>query len=237
MTGDMMRNPEKSEGRPDRIEDAKRGPAEESGRSVMSPIYYRTISRAFFACRGAPFFLSARDLALVGEWERRDIPLAVVLEGLERAFDGGGPGRRPEGKVLSLAFCGPQVEKAFARHRDRRAGSATRVAPPAEKRDRAAAEAARFLNDVPPGLGTLRPFYESAAAILSSAPPDEEALERLDERVDETLVGLAPGEERAAAKRDADKSRARDRAVLAATLLAKTMRMRHRVPYVSLFYY
>lgn len=203
----------------------------------MSPIFYRTISRAFFARRGAPFFLSARDLALVGEWENRGIPLAVVLEGLERAFDGGGPGRRPAGRVLSLAFCGPQVEKAFARHRDRRAGAATRVAPRTEKRDRAAAEAARFLENVPPGLDPLRPLYESASAVLASASPDEEALERLDERVDETLVGLAPDEDRAAAERDAAKSRARDRAALASTLLAKSMRTRHRVPYVSLHYY
>jgi hypothetical protein len=233
----MIQIPEKKEGCWKKIGDTKQSPDEEKGQSILSPIYFKTISRAFFARRGAPFFLSARDLALVGEWESRGIPLAVVLEGLERAFDGGGAGRRPQGKVLSLAFCGPQVEKAFARHLDRRAGSATRVAPRSEKRDRAAAEAARFLNNVPPGLETLRPFYESAGSILASAPPDEEALERLDERVDETLVGLAPGEERAAAERDAAKSRARDRAALAATLLAKTMRTRHRVPYLSLYYY
>ncbi len=199
--------------------------------------YYRTISRAFFARRGAPFFLSARDLALVAEWESRGLPLAVVLEGLERAFDGGAPGRRPAGKVLSLAFCGPQVERAFARHRDRRTGAAARVPPRTEKRDRAASEVARFLERLPPGLEALGPIYASAAAALASEPPDEEALEGLDERADEALVRRAADGDRAAAEREAAASRARDRADLVATLLAKTMRTRHRVPYVSLYYY
>ena len=212
-------------------------PDRQEGRREKAAIYYRTISRAFFARRGAPFFLSARDLALVGEWESRGVPLAVALEGIERAFEGGGPGRRPAGKVLALAFCAPQVEKAFARHLDRQTGTEARVAPRAEKRERAAAETARFLGRLAPGLEALRPFFESAAAILSSASPDEDALEGLDERVDETLVRGASDENRAAAEREAAGSRARDRAALAATLLAKTLRTRHRVPYVSLYYY
>lgn len=229
--------PSPDDGMSGRTSGPERSPAGRAGASAASPEYFRTISRAFFARRGAPFFLSARDLSLVGEWESRGIPLAVVLEGLERAFDGGGPGRRPEGKVLSLAFCGPQVERAFARHRDRGTGTAARVAPRAEKRDRAAAEAARFLERIPAGLETLRPVFEAAAAALAAAAPDEEALERFDERVDETLAGRAPEADRAAAEREAAKTRARDRTALAAVLLAKTMRTRHRVPYVSLYYY
>lgn len=212
-------------------------PAREEGDRDRVAAYFRTISRAFFARRGAPFYLSARDLALVGEWESRGIPAAVVLEGLERAFEGGGQGRHPAGKVLSLAFCAAQVEKAFARHRDRETGTAARVAPRSDKRDRAAAETARFLGGLPPALETLRPLFESAAAILSSVAPEEDALEGVDERVDESLVRGAPDEDRAAAEREAGRSRARDRSALVATLLAKTMRTRHRVPYVSLYYY
>lgn len=215
----------------------KEAPESRAGSPAAAPNYYRAISRAFFARRGAPFFLSASDLALVAEWEGRGIPLAVVLEGVERAFDGGEPGRRPAGKVLSLAFCGPQVERAFARHRDRRTGAAARVAPRAEKRARAASEVARFLGRLPPGLEALGPIFESAAAALAAEPPDEEALEGLDERADEALVRFAAGEDRAAAEREAAASRARDRDALAATLLAKAMRARHRVPYVSLYYY
>jgi hypothetical protein len=169
--------------------------------------YYREAAKAFLDRRGAPFLLSARDVALIAEWEKRGIPLGVVLEGIERAFEGGGTGRHPAGKVMSLAFCGPQVEKAFARHRDRRAGAEVRVRPRAEKKERAAAEVNRFLASLPPGADEVRPLFVRAADILAAEVPDEEALERIDAEVDaKRWSGPCPRESRRTGRSGSAKS-------------------------------
>ena len=203
--------------------------------------YYREVAKGFLDRRGAPFLLSARDLALIAEWEQRGVPLQVVLEGIERAFEGGGTGRHPSGKVMSLAFCGPQVEKAFARHKDRRAGAEVRVRPRAEKKERAASEGARFLASLPREAAELRPLFVRAAEVLAAAVPDEEALERIDAEVDEALVRTAPeGEKEDQAKRLRDEHPGRRMAVREAILaaaLAKERRERFKVPYVALFHY
>lgn len=203
--------------------------------------YYREAAKAFLDRRGAPFLLSARDVALIAEWEKRGVPLGVVLEGIERAFEGGGTGRHPAGKVMSLAFCGPQVEKAFARHRDRRAGAEVRVRPRAEKKERAAAEVNRFLASLPSGADEIRPLFVRAADILAAEVPDEEALERIDAEVDEALVRAVPeGEKKDRAKRLRDEHPGRgkaEREAILAAALAKERRERFTAPYVALFHY
>ena len=49
--------------------------------------YYRRIAKEFLQRRGAPFFLSPRDMAVIAGWEARRVPLAAVLEGIDRAFE------------------------------------------------------------------------------------------------------------------------------------------------------
>ena len=41
---------------------------------IDSRRYFQEIARHFLARRGAPFFLSAKDLALVEAWERPESP-------------------------------------------------------------------------------------------------------------------------------------------------------------------
>jgi hypothetical protein len=203
--------------------------------------YYREAAKAFLDRRGAPFLLSARDVALIAEWEKRGVPLEVVLEGIERAFEGGRTGRHPAGKVMSLAFCAPQVEKAFARHRDRRAGAEVRVTPRAAKKDRAAAEVNRVLASLPSEAAALRPLFVRAAGILAAEVPDEEALERIDAEVDEALVRTVPNdekEERAKRLRAEHPGRGQaEREAILAAALAKERRARFTAPYVALFHY
>ncbi|MDH4198253.1 MAG: hypothetical protein OEW05_12630 [Candidatus Aminicenantes bacterium] len=203
--------------------------------------YYREVAKAFLDRRGAPFLLSARDLALIAEWEKRGIPLEVVLEGVERAFEGGRAGRHPSGKVMSLAFCGPQVEKAFDRHRDRRAGAEGRVKPRSAKKDRAAAEVNQFLASLPRETAELRPLFVRAASVLAAEVPDEEALERVDAEVDDALVlAVSEDEKDARARRLRDEHPGRrkaERETILAAALAKERRERFKVPYVALFHY
>jgi hypothetical protein len=75
--------------------------------------YFQEIARVFFGLRGAPFVLSSRDAVAISSWEEKGIPLRVVLEGMERAFErhkmrAGGR------KMSSLSFCEPEILKAGA---------------------------------------------------------------------------------------------------------------------------
>ncbi len=214
-------------------------PVDEVGK--RKSVYFREVAKAFLDRRGAPFLLSARDLAIISEWEKRAVPLKAVLEGIERAFEGGGAGRHPSGKVMSLAFCQPQVEKAFARYRDRRAGAEARVRPRAGKKKRAAAEVDRFLASLPAEAAELGALFARAASILAADVPDEEALERVDSEVDEVLVRAVPDKEKEATERrlrdEHPGRRKAEREVILAATIAKQRREQLQVPYVSLFHY
>jgi hypothetical protein len=205
--------------------------------------YFREVSRAFLERRGAPFFLSPRDLALVAAWERAGLPLAVVLEGIEKAFEPRRGRSGPRGKVLALAFCRPAVERAFELHRERAVGGRRRAeaSRPENKRSAALAALDAFLaasQASPAGLGEI---LSEAREELRTGSPDADALIRLDERVDSILASRVPEGERAAARELVRREHARLRgASLEAavrTLLAKEARARAGVPYVSLFYY
>ena len=105
--------------------------------------YYREIAGRFLARRGAPLFLSAKDLDLIATWEKAGVPLAVVLEGIDRAFAGRGRRGPAAGKVLALSFCAPEVLRGFERVRDRRVGRDRALPARIDRRSavRAAAEA------------------------------------------------------------------------------------------------
>ena len=179
--------------------------------------YFQEISRAFLARRGAPFFLSPKDLDLIASWEKAGVPLAVVLEGIDRAFAPLLEGKRPRGKVLTMAYCQNQVRKLYDLRRDRRVGKPGRIVPGRdEKRNRALSEVEEFLarGSVPSDLEAIA---RRAREVLSARAPDEEVLERLDEEADGALAGGAA---------------ARDR-----TGRIKTEREKIRLPYFALYYY
>jgi len=202
--------------------------------------YYRTIAGEFIRRRGAPFFLSPRDVALVARWESLRIPLDAVLEGIERAFANSGKRGRP-GKVMTLAFCEAQVMKAFVQHTERSAGGTATVVPRAAKKARMEKEAARFLAAVPPGLEALAGLFERAVALARLPGADEQELERLDDEVDAILWRSSPPGEREEARKDIRREFAAKRGFdieeIVRTRLAKARRDRYKVPYCSLFYY
>lgn len=202
--------------------------------------YFRTIAREFLNRRGAPFSLSPRDAEIISGWERRGIPLSVVLEGIGRAFERTKPGRPDTGKILSLAFCAPGVERVFDIHREKAVGGRRRAASMPDKKRPAVLEAERFLADLPDRLMRLAPLYREGLEILSRTEVDEEALEDLDDRADGILRETATPEERAEAAADmaADRPVARDGNSPEISLRAALMmRRRYRVPYLALFHY
>jgi hypothetical protein len=205
--------------------------------------YFREISRAFLCRRGAPFFLSAKDVALIADWEKEGLPLGVVLEGIERCFEKSGRGPAVRGKVLSLAFCERPVRRAYDQLRDRRIGGRPDEAAPLRpgKREAALAAVEDFLARPSPEAGFLRDVFIEARRILGGATPSGGDLEKLDEKTDALLLETATDADREEAGRSA-RALPRglpfpERSAAEGTFLVKGRREKLRVPYVSSFYY
>jgi hypothetical protein len=201
--------------------------------------YYRAIAREFLRRRGAPFLLSPRDLEVIADWEKRHIPLDIVLEGIARAFDGIRDKSRGT-RGMPLSFCENQVSRALAQHQDRHAGRRKPAAPRAGKREKARREIQAFLVNLPPEDGDLRALFEAASAVLSKPVPDEDALERIDEDVNEVLCKRAAASKRKESSPGARRrlrGRPDEETGAARTALLKSLRVRRKIPYVSLYYY
>ncbi|MDH5705215.1 MAG: hypothetical protein OEZ45_04275 [Candidatus Aminicenantes bacterium] len=203
--------------------------------------YFQSIARFFFKQRGAPFFLSSKDLDLIARWEKRKIPLPVVLEGIRRCFENYArkPGKKT--KIQTLAFCEMQVLRDFDQHRERRVGLEGMRVEREEKRERALAEVMRFLEALPPEVGYLKEAYSRAQELLSRSHVDEEELERLESEVEALIWNRSPEDEKRKAKREAAvEFKWRDEEGLSRISRikrVKSMRDKHEIPYISLFYY
>jgi hypothetical protein len=202
--------------------------------------YYQAIAREFLRRRGAPFFLSPRDLAVIAGWEKKGVPLEVVIEGIGRAFDGIRDLSRGR-KGLSLSFCEAQVRKAMAQHTDRAAGRRKGATPRSAKVGKVREEAERCLRSLQAEDKGLRSLFETASGLLAQVSPDEEALERIDDDVDEILWNRASRSERDGLKREMARefpgTSPGEIGAAVRTKLVKSLREKHRIPYVSLFYY
>ena len=203
--------------------------------------YFQEIARRFLDRRGAPFFLSAKDLDLISAWERAGVPLPIVLEGIEKAFETRSAGTSARGKVLSLSFCRAQVERAFERERERLVGGTRQPPERSNKWIRIRAEIDGFLKRLPNDLGPLKPIFLEALKELARSAVSEEALEGLEAALERVLPAQAGEDERAAARKEilAEHKGLRGDALAAAVdlKLVKRFRDRHRIPYLSPYYY
>jgi hypothetical protein len=203
--------------------------------------YFQSVARRFFALRGAPFFLSSKELALIAGWEEMGIPLRVVIEGMTRSFEGCRRRRGGRKKMSSLSFCHHQVLKAFDEEKERRVGRKRDLAGKEEKREAAKNEVEKFLKGLPPELNYLQEPYSRALRILAQGHLDEEGIERIDEEVEELLWMHAPEEEKAGVKAEVGKEygcqEEKEAVELGKIKLVKGLREKHRIPHISLYYY
>lgn len=203
--------------------------------------YFQSVAIHFFKHRGAPFFLSSKELDYVARWEKMGIPLHVVLEGIERSFESyrRKPGRKA--KIQSLAFCDLQVLKAFEQDRERKVGHKKRIVERNEKRDRARAEVERFLAKIPQQIGYLKEAYSLAQKVLSQSPFDEEELERIEGKIEELLWKNSMEEEKERVKsgvlKDYEFKQEEEFERIFKIKLVKVLRDKYKIPYISLFYY
>ncbi len=203
--------------------------------------YYQTIARHFFKHRGAPFFLSSKELDLIARWENMRIPLGVILEGMRRSLQDSRLGQKKKGKILSLSYCDFQVLKAFEQFKDRKVGKGEIVKEREVKKTRAKAEIERFLEALPSHLVFLRGAYSRARTLLSKKDFEEEELECLEEEIEELLSEKAADQEKKRVRDEVCKEYAtKNDEELASILkikLVKFLREKYKIPYVSLFYY
>lgn len=203
--------------------------------------YFQSIARYFFKLRGAPFFLSSKELDLVTRWEEMEIPLRVVLEGIERAFESFKSRPSKRAKIQTLAFCELQVLRAFEQHRERRVGRIRKRLDREEKREQARREVQKFLKTLAPGIDYLREAYSRAREMLSQRQVDEEELERAEAEIEALLWEHSSEEERSRVKRELRQEfefKNEDEFLRIFRIkLVKLLRDRYKIPYISLYYY
>lgn len=76
--------------------------------------YFTEIEETFIRRRGKNLMLSPLDWALIESWQEREIPLHIVLRGIESVFDvyDKQVGRRRS--IKSIAYCKEEIEAQFA---------------------------------------------------------------------------------------------------------------------------
>ncbi len=203
--------------------------------------YYQQIAQALFARRGAPFVLSSRDMVTISSWEEMEIPLGVVLEGIERAFERSRPRLPRERKASSLSFCQTEVMRAYSEFKDRKVGRAMKESPREEKRKKVQLDVQKFLESMPPDVEFLREAYREGLAALSRKNIVEDALEDLDERIAKLIFRQAGAEDRSEIEKCVrtdfpGRPEAEVREICRLQLI-KRWRLKFRIPYLSLFYY
>lgn len=203
--------------------------------------YFQSIARHFLKLRGSPFFLSSKELHIIETWEKIKIPLQVVLEGVDRAFEKNSLKRARKGKILSLVFCNLQVLRAFEQFRDRRVGSKNNGVGQEKKREKAVAEVKRFLENTPLEVDYLREVFVLVLRRLSCRNINEEELEQREREIEELLFDKASDIEKDEIRREilaeyefAEKEEFQR--VFKLRLL-KHLREMYKIPYVSLYYY
>jgi hypothetical protein len=203
--------------------------------------YFQEIARAFFGHRGAPFVLSSRDMVTISSWEEKGIPLRIVLEGMERAFEKYKKRAVGGRRMSSLSFCETEILRAHAEYRDRGIGRADKGESREDKRKRIRAEVERFLKSLPSETDFLGDVYQEALTVLSRKEASEETLERLDARVEELISGQTDATVRTDVEKrvgvDFPGRPAEDVRGIFHRELVKRWRERYRVPYLSYFYY
>jgi hypothetical protein len=84
--------------------------------------YFTEIEDAFVRRRGKHLFLSPLDWALMETWKQQEIPLHIVLRGIERSFDSY-ESRPRKRSVKTLLYCQEEVEAQYAEWLDARVGA------------------------------------------------------------------------------------------------------------------
>ncbi len=74
--------------------------------------YFSEIEETFIRRRGKNLFLSPLDWALIESWQEREVPLHIILRGIEKVFDNHEKSKKKR-TIKSLAFCSEEIEAQY----------------------------------------------------------------------------------------------------------------------------
>jgi hypothetical protein len=85
--------------------------------------YFSEIEETFNRRRGKYLFLSPLDWALIETWQERQVPLHIVLRGIEKVFDGVDSSQAKRRRsVKSLMYCREEIEAQYEEWLERQIG-------------------------------------------------------------------------------------------------------------------
>ncbi len=88
--------------------------------------YFTEVEEYFLTKRGTHLLVSPLDWCLIELWKENEIPLHVVLRGIDRSFEGiESTGKKPP---RSLSYCHPAVVEKFEEYRQAMVGASTAAA-------------------------------------------------------------------------------------------------------------
>jgi hypothetical protein len=223
--------------------------------------YFTEIEERFSQRRGSLLMLSTLDWALIEAWREAGLPLAVVLRGIDAAFDKHDARvvktKSKLRKVNSLAWCAPEVMSTA----EQMVEAATGAAPIKEAHESGfeAEPVAKFLEANAAALDTAATpdsvlketaarLREMATELRSNPATPLEDLDRsltvLEEKIFAGLLTSAPESELVQLREQADRELAPYRSRMQATqikqiqqqFLHKRLIEARRLPRLSLFY-
>lgn len=185
--------------------------------------YFTEIEETFVRRRGKNLLLSPLDWALIESWQEREVPLHIVLRGIERVFDTIDKQPNRKRSVKSLFYCKEEIEAQFTEWLETQVGKSSQDAEAGSRESANGEEISaknelfsrsavdEHLQDVSAQLAAALARAESGAwretlervlarleeigAKYESAEKLEESLEKLDALVDEALLKTSETEE------------------------------------------
>lgn len=76
--------------------------------------YFSEIEQLFIRRRGRNLLLSPLDWALIESWQEREVPLHIIIRGIEKVFDAADKTPNKKRTIKSLLYCKEEIEAQFA---------------------------------------------------------------------------------------------------------------------------
>lgn len=76
--------------------------------------YFSEIEEVFIRRRGRNLLLSPLDWALIESWQEREVPLHIILRGIEQVFDQADKQPNKKRPIKSLLYCKGEIEAQYA---------------------------------------------------------------------------------------------------------------------------
>jgi hypothetical protein len=84
--------------------------------------YFSEIEETFARRRGRNLMVSPLDWTLIESWQKRGVPLHVVLRGIEKVFDSADSQPHRKRAIKSISYCKEEIEVQYAEWLDRQIG-------------------------------------------------------------------------------------------------------------------